>query len=100
MSLKDADKLTPSVHLAAIIKSLSPSDITVDRIIVASPNYMKDLSEVLSSSSKEVIKSYLVWKVVQAYYSRTEADELKPYSRFINELQGKVCSCISTTSRF
>ena len=92
MSLKDANELTPSVHLSAIIKNLSPADVTVDRIIVASPNYMQDLNEVLSSTSKEVIQSYLMWKVVQAYASRIEAAEIKPYTRFINELQGKVCT--------
>lgn len=92
MLLKDANSLTPAVHLSAIIKSLSPSDVTIERIIVASPSYMKDLKEVLTSTSTEVIQSYLMWKVVQAYASKIEANEIKPYTRFINELQGKVCN--------
>jgi hypothetical protein len=90
MSLKDADKLTPQIHLASIIKSLAPSDFKTDRLIVMSPSYMKNLSDILSSTPKEVLQTYFIWKVIQAYSSVIEADELKPYSQFSNELQGKV----------
>jgi endothelin-converting enzyme len=90
MSLKDADKLTPQIHLVSIIDNLAPSDVKTDRLIVMSPSYMKNLSDILSSTPKEVLQTYLIWKVVQAYSSVVEADELKPYSQFSNELQGKV----------
>ena len=90
MSLKEANKLAPSIHLEKIIKSLAPSDVTIDRIIVASPDYLKNLTDILSSTSKDVIQTYLIWKVIQAHASEIEADELKPYTRFVNELQGKV----------
>jgi predicted metalloendopeptidase len=90
MSLKEADKLTPQIHLSSIINSLAPLDVKTDRLIVMSPSYMKNLSSILSSSSKEVLQTYFIWKVVQAYSSVIEANELKPYSRFSNELQGKV----------
>lgn len=89
MSLKDADALTPQVHLSTIINSLTPSDYKTDRLIVASPTYMTNLSDILSSTSKEVLQSYFMWKVIQSYASKIDADELKPYSQFVNELQGK-----------
>ena len=94
MSLKDADSLTPQIHLASIIKSLAPSDFKTNRLIVMSPDYMRNLSSILSSTSKEVLQTYFMWKVVQAYSSAIEADELKPYSKFTNELQGKVMSVL------
>lgn len=90
MSLKDADKLTPQIHLLSMINNLAPSDVKTNRLIVMSPTYMTNLSSILSSTSKEVLQTYFIWKVVQAYSSVIEADELKPYSRFSNELQGKV----------
>ncbi|KAE8452493.1 hypothetical protein EG329_000395 [Mollisiaceae sp. DMI_Dod_QoI] len=89
MSLKEAGSLTPQLHLSTVINSLTPSDYKTDRLIVTSPSYMANLSDVLSSTSKEVLQTYFMWKVVQAYASEIEADELKPYTRFINELQGK-----------
>lgn len=90
MSLKEADSLSPQIHLSTIISSLTPSDYKTDRLIIASPTYMTNLSDVLSSTSKEVLQTYFMWKVIQAYASKIDADELKPYSQFVNELQGKV----------
>lgn len=92
MSLKDANKLTPSIHLARAINNLAPSDVIVDRLIVNSPEYMKTLTGIISNSTREVIQSYFLWKVIQAHAAEIEADEIKPYSRFVNELQGKVSS--------
>ena len=105
MSLKDADELTPQINLASIINSLSPLDVETDRLIVASPSYMKNLTDILSSTSKEVLQTYFIWKTVQVFASVIEADETKPYSRFSNELQGKVrsserkCSQVLTFNR-
>jgi endothelin-converting enzyme len=90
MSLKDADKLTPAIRLSKIIGSLSPSDVKTDRIIVASPSYMQNLTDILTTSSKKTLQTYFIWKVIKSYASVIEADELKPYSRFRNNLQGKV----------
>lgn len=90
MSLKDADKLTPPIRLKDIIGSLQPSDVNTERIIVSSPSYMTNLTSVLSETSKEVLQGYFIWKIIQSFASVVEADELKAYSRFQNELQGKV----------
>jgi endothelin-converting enzyme len=92
MPLKEANGLTPQIHLADIVKSLEPSDVLTDRLIVSSPSYMTNLSDTLSNTSREVMQTYLNWKVIQSFASEIEADELKAYSRFINVLQGKVNS--------
>src|ERR1700710_2124950 len=84
MSLKDADHLTPQIQLSTIINNLAPSNVKTNRLIVLSPQYMKALSAVLAETSREVLQTYFIWKVIQAYYSVLEADELKPYSRFFN----------------
>jgi endothelin-converting enzyme len=89
MSLKDAEGLTPQIHLSTIINSLTPPDVKTHRLIVLSPSYMKTLSTIITETPRNVLQSYFLWKVVQGYYSVLEADELKPYSRFSNELQGK-----------
>lgn len=89
MLLDAADKLTPVIHLASILKSLSPKGASNKRIIVGSPSYMTNLTVILAETPKSTIQIYLGWKVTQAYYSKVDAEELKPYSRFVNELQGK-----------
>jgi endothelin-converting enzyme len=90
MSLADADSLTPQIHLSKIIDNLAPSDFKTRRLIVMSPQYMKDLTSILNNTSKEVLQTYFLWKAVQAFSPDIEADAIKPYRRFANELQGKV----------
>jgi endothelin-converting enzyme len=92
MSLKKADKLTPRIQLSSILKELAPTGASIDRIIVGSPDYLKNLTSILSSTSDKTIRNYLIWKVIQSYYTKIEAEELKPYNRFVNVLQGKVAS--------
>lgn len=90
MSLEDADLLTPQIHLATIIHRFAPPDVKVNGLIMMAPAYMKALSTIISSTPKEVLQTYFMWKVIQAYSSAVEADELIPYSRFKNQIQGKV----------
>jgi len=89
MSLKEANLLTPQIRLSTIINNLAPSDVETKRLIVLSPNYQKNLSAVLEETPREVLQTYFVWKVIQGYSSVVEADEVKDYKRFLNELQGK-----------
>ena len=90
MSLTDADSLTPQIHLSEVIDSLAPADFKTTRLIVMSPQYMEDLASILNNTSKEVLQTYFLWKAVQTFSSDIEADAIKPYRRFANELQGKV----------
>jgi endothelin-converting enzyme len=97
MSLADADQVTPQIHLSTIINTLAPADFRTSRIIVMSPNYMKELANILYNTSKEVLQTYFLWKATQAFASDIEADAIKPYKRFANELQGKVRRCYRLT---
>lgn len=90
MSLRDADLLTPQIHLATTIKRFAPPGTKVDRLVIMAPKYMKSLSTIISETPREVLQTYFIWKVIQAYISAVDADELKPYLRFRNQIQGKV----------
>jgi endothelin-converting enzyme len=89
MSLKEANDLVPQIKLSKVLNGLVPADFEITRLINMSPSYMKDLKTTLSETSKETIQTYLLWKTIQAYASEIESDVLKPYSRFVNVLQGK-----------
>jgi endothelin-converting enzyme len=90
MSLAGADNLAPQIHLAKIINGLAPTDFRSNRIIVMTPQYIEDLTTILNRTSKEVLQTYFRWKAIQAFSSDIEADAIKPYRQFANELQGKV----------
>ena len=96
MSLADADKLTPPLHLAKIINNLAPSHAKPERIIVMAPSYMKNLTTLLSDTPKETLQTYLLWKAIQAYGAYIEADAVVPLKQFANELQGKVSSHVQS----
>ncbi|POS86146.1 hypothetical protein EPUL_003660 [Erysiphe pulchra] len=89
LSLDVADKFTPQISLSNILKNLTPPNFTTESLIVASPSYMKSLKNILQETPKGVIQAYFIWKFVQVFAQAIEAEETKPYSVFINELQGK-----------
>jgi endothelin-converting enzyme len=91
-SLHELDKLVPQLQLPKVLKSLSPTDYNPERVIVTSPEYLTTLSKLLKETPKEVLQTYFIWKTIQSFSSEIESDALKPYTRFRNELQGKVSS--------
>lgn len=90
MSLTDADSLVPQLQLPKLLKSLAPQDYNIERIIVMAPDYLKTVSKLLDETPRDTLHAYLSWKVIQEFAGYIEADAIKPYKRFTNELQGKV----------
>ena len=72
-----------------VISELAPKGYSAHHVIVASPSYLKDLSKVLDTTSRETLQNFLVWKVVQNYASRVEDPAIQPLKQFKNKLQGK-----------
>lgn len=88
-TLDETKALLPQLSIPFIISSLAPSEYKADRIIVGSPSYLKSVSTILHSTTKETLQAYLVWKTVQAWASKVEHEALKPLTRFNNGLRGK-----------
>lgn len=89
MSLDAADAMAPQVGASHIVNGLRPAKIDVERVINMSPEYFQSLSKILSETGTDVLSMYFLWKTVQSFSAAVEADELKPYKRFLNELSGK-----------
>ncbi|GKT79872.1 endothelin-converting enzyme [Colletotrichum tofieldiae] len=89
MLIDEASALAPEIELTALIHSLAPEGFVVERVIVMAPKYMSELSTILSGTDKEVIQNYFIWKAIQSFSSYVDADAIKPYRRFVNELAGK-----------
>ncbi|RMD39946.1 hypothetical protein DV735_g5170, partial [Chaetothyriales sp. CBS 134920] len=87
LSLDDASALAPELGLKDIIAQLSP--VPIDRVIVTSPDYLKNVSTILQETTREILGGFILWKTIQAYAGYVEADEVKPLKQFNNELQGK-----------
>ena len=96
MSIGEAADLTPRIDLKSLIQGLAPKDVDVTRVIVMSPDYQKKLSSIINETDAEVLQSYFIWKTVQSFSGYIEADAIKPYKQFRNELVGKVCQPSTT----
>lgn len=92
MSLKDAAALAPILGLEHVLTSLAPSNYTLDKLIASFPDYFRNVSDILAANSKDTIQAFLSWKVIQSTASSVIAPEVKPYTRFMNQLAGKVCA--------
>lgn len=87
-TLSEADSYNQQISLKALIKAFA-SDYTPSKIIVASPEYLKLLSDILVGEKRETIQAYLAWKIVQSYGAEVESDAVKPLRRFNNKLRGQ-----------
>lgn len=92
MSLKEAAALAPILGLDSVLPALSPSNYTLDTLIASFPAFFGNLSDILTATPKDTIQAFFSWKVIQATYTYVKAPEVKPYTRFLNQLGGKVCA--------
>jgi endothelin-converting enzyme len=89
LSIKETETLVPEISFTDVITELAPHDYKSDRLIVGSPTYMKDLSDILNDASRETVSFFLQWKLIQAYSDIIEDDAIAPLRQFNNKLQGK-----------
>lgn len=89
MSLKEAEDLTPKLHVSKIINSLLPKGTKADNVINMTPGYFKKLATTLDETDRDVLLGYFYWKAIQAYGPYIEADVLKPLKQWNNIMAGK-----------
>jgi endothelin-converting enzyme len=89
MSLKEAEALTPKLHISKIINGLLPKGTTADHVINMTPKYLKKLAGILEETDRQTLRGYFYWKTIQAYGPYIEADVLKPLKKWNNYLAGK-----------
>ncbi|OTB04317.1 hypothetical protein M426DRAFT_320912 [Hypoxylon sp. CI-4A] len=85
----DARKIGPAIGLDSVIRGLVPGDYTLDSLLLSFPEFLGNVSEILSNTSKSTIQSYLVWQLVDTYSSYVEAPEIQPVVQFSNVLSGR-----------
>lgn len=88
MTVSELHALLPQVLFDHIISQLAPKGYSPKKIIVGSPAYMTALAKILSTSKKETLQAFLVWKAVQRYERKAEDSSLKPLRAFNNQLRG------------
>jgi endothelin-converting enzyme len=88
MTVAELNALVPQVLFGHIISQLAPKGYSPNKIIVGSPSYMTELAKLLSTSKKETLQAFLIWKAVQQYEKKIEDPSLKALRAFNNQLRG------------
>ncbi|KAI1657459.1 endothelin-converting enzyme 1 [Daldinia decipiens] len=89
VKVADTGKIGPAIGLDSIVKALAPQDYTADTMLLAFPEFLGNVSNILSKTSKSTVQSYLVWQLVNTYSSYVEGPEVQPIVRFSNTLSGR-----------
>ncbi|KAI1135264.1 endothelin-converting enzyme 1 [Hypoxylon sp. FL0543] len=89
VKLADAGKIGPAIGLDSVVKGLVPQNYTADSLLLAFPEFLGNVSEIISNTSKATVQSYLVWQLVNEYSTYVEGPEVQPIIRFSNVLSGK-----------
>ncbi|KAI1846488.1 hypothetical protein JX266_007385 [Neoarthrinium moseri] len=87
--VSDAGKIGPALRYDLVLKSLVPSSYTTDTMLLAFPEFLANVSQILTETSKSTIQAYLIWNVITAHHNHVESSEVEPVSRFFNVLAGK-----------
>lgn len=97
MLIDEAAAIAPEIELKSLLAGQAPEGTKIERVIVMTPKYLKDLSTILAATPSDVLQSYFIWKAVQSLSSYVDADAIKPYRRFVNVLAGKASSLLHSS---
>lgn len=59
-------------------------------MLLAFPEFLGNVSQIVSQTPKSTIQAFLIWNLVTTYSSYVEAPEVEPVRRFNNVLAGRV----------
>ncbi|RCI04345.1 hypothetical protein CU098_003080, partial [Rhizopus stolonifer] len=89
MRLSDLTKLSPALDWGLYVKHLLPlGKPHPSQIIVTSPHYIGNVSELIQSESTEVVEAFLVWKTIHAYANALAEPIRGPIRRLNAQLIG------------
>jgi endothelin-converting enzyme len=93
MSLNATAALAPILGLDYTIKNLAPSGYPLDKMITSFPDHIKEISDVILSTSKETLQTFLIWSAIGSFVTSVLAPEVEPLRQLQNSLSGRVrCS--------
>ncbi|KAK4237588.1 hypothetical protein C8A03DRAFT_34440 [Achaetomium macrosporum] len=66
VSLADAGTAAPAVGLDKLIAGLAPADSTPTEILLFTPDFWPEFSNLIESHSKAAVQGFMVWKAINA----------------------------------
>lgn len=85
----EAGKIGPAIGLDKVVKGLAPADSIPDTMLLAFPEFLGNVSQLVSKTPKSTIQGFLIWNLIASYSSYVEGPEVEPITRFNNILSGR-----------
>ena len=99
VKLQDLVKAAPQLGLDHVLKSLVPSNYTLDTVIVSFPSFFGNLSSLLEKTPKETLQSVYLWRLTVARSQNVEGPEILPWLKLTRKLGGRVSRLRTPLSR-
>ncbi|KAI1753827.1 peptidase family M13 [Xylaria castorea] len=89
VQVAEVGKIGPTLGLDKVVRGLAPADYTPETMLLAFPEFLGNVSQIVSETPKSTIQAFLIWNLIASYSSYVEAPEVEPISRFNNVLAGR-----------
>lgn len=83
------DELVSQISISQLLNAFIPAGYEPDQVIVYTPDYFPQLSDILNDTSMEVVKGYFQWQLIDRWNDRLHRDFNRPIRIFKNQLNGK-----------
>ncbi|KAI0541706.1 peptidase family M13 [Xylaria digitata] len=89
VDVAEVGKIGPALGLDNVVKGLALAEHTPDTMLLAFPEFLRNVSQIVSETPKSTIQTFLIWNLIVSYSSYVEAAEVEPLNRFNNILAGR-----------
>jgi hypothetical protein len=90
MSPNATEEVAPLLGATEIIKAMAPASFTPERMIISFPDILKNISNEMEKTSKEVLQTWNMWQIVMAEVGLLRTEDIDPIRIFMNTLEGRV----------
>ncbi|GAW13144.1 hypothetical protein ANO14919_025220 [Xylariales sp. No.14919] len=89
VEVAEVGQVGPALGLDKVVRGLAPADHIPDTMLLAFPEFLGNVSQIVSNTPKSTIQTFLIWNLIVSYSSYVEATEVEPLNRFNNILAGR-----------
>ncbi|KAI3341518.1 peptidase family M13 [Ustulina deusta] len=89
VDVAEVGKIGPALGLDKVVRGLAGAGYTPDTMLLAFPDFLGNVSQIVTKTPKSTIQTFLIWNLIVSYSSYVEAAEVEPITRFSNILSGR-----------
>ncbi|KAH7145377.1 hypothetical protein B0J13DRAFT_501049 [Dactylonectria estremocensis] len=88
VALAEIQVAAPQLNYQFVINQLAPEGYSADRVVVTSPTYFQNLSQIISQTPPQVLETFFIWKAISSLSPYIESEPTNAYNNFRAKLSG------------